>query len=81
MSSDSPDIRLNARDAADEVVLSEAAMSLINAGGKVDAGALREAMDAAGDDSDDAELRRVTFNIKRSPVSLAVQRVHGVPGI
>lgn len=52
------------RSADDEVVLSDAAMSLINAGGKVDAAALREAMDAAGDDSDDAELRRVTFHIK-----------------
>lgn len=65
MSFDPPEIRSNARGSPeDEVVLSEAAMSLINAGGKVDAGALRAAMDAAGDDSDDAELRRITFILK-----------------
>ncbi|MBL8760407.1 MAG: RluA family pseudouridine synthase [Phycisphaerae bacterium] len=65
MSSDRGDKPSNASgNAGDEVVLSDAAMSLINAGGKVDADALRRAMDAAGDDSDDAELRRITFNLK-----------------
>ena len=49
----------------EEIQLAGAGFLKIGSGGKVDAEAIRQAVEAAGPEDDDAELRRVTFRIRR----------------